>query len=134
MFTSLWKSASRQTPRVQTKAVRLCLESLEERTLLSGGLSGGPGPSGSSGGSGSQQVIVQSSSGGSGNSNLSGPGYPLVSTNGATRTDPGTLSQTDPTIVLMPLSGTPGGSGPTLSIVPVCTGGTSTSGGSGSGL
>src|SRR5262249_53694189 len=110
---------------------RLFLEPLEERALLSGGLSGGgPGPSLTTGSnSGSQPAVVLTQSGGPGPSSgtssggvgISGPGYPLAPTSGPTRLDPATLNQPLPTMILVPLTGTPGG--PSVAVVAVCTGG-----------
>jgi hypothetical protein len=58
-------------------------------------------------------------SGGSGSAGISGPGYPLPPTSGPTRPDAGTLDPSQPTTVLVPLTGTPGGPDPTLAVVPV---------------
>jgi hypothetical protein len=106
-------------------------------------LSGGSGPSSLNiSGSGPSQVAIDTQTGsgsgsgqtsggsGSGLVGISGPGYPLAPSSGPTRTDPGTLSQTSGGSVLVPVTGTPGGSGPVVALVPVCTG---TSPGTGTG-
>jgi hypothetical protein len=134
MFFAWWlalkQSVSRRPRRSLPATRRLCLEPLEERALLSGGLSGGPGPSATnSGGPGPQPVAVISQSGGTGSSGgsgssgggISGPGYPLPPSTAPPLPDPGTLSPTSPIMVLVPLTGTPGGSGPSLALAPVCT-------------
>ncbi len=123
------KSSGLQAP--SRARSRLCLESLEERALLNGGplLSVA---SGSSGGPPAPLVgIVDSnggtpggsaSSGGSGTSVISGPGYPIAPTSGPARPDSGTLTVQDQTTTFIPISGSPGGSGTTLTSVPVCLG------------
>lgn len=132
-WSSLWRSGSNRKRPVHPMSVRLSLEPLEERALLSGGLSGGgtgPSPSTDST-SGSQPAVVQTSSGGSGSSGgtgsgsagISGPGYPLAPTSGPTLPPPSDPSLSSTVTVLVPMSGTPGGSGPSLSVVAVCTGG-----------
>ena len=139
-WSALWRSGSKRTRPVRPTSVRLCLEPLEERALLDAGLSGGgPGPSLTTDStSGSQTTVAQTTSGGTGSSGtsgsgslgISGPGYPLAPTSGPTLTDP-TLSPTS--TVLVPVSGTSGGSGPSLGVIAVCTSsGTGSSGTSGS--
>ena len=143
-WSALWRAGSNRTRPVRPMGVRLSLEPLEERALLSGGLSGGgPGPSPSTDStSGSQPAVVQTTSGGPGSSGgtgsgsigISGPGYPLVPAGGPTVPPPSGPSQSPPVTVLIPMSGTPGGSTTLLSIVAVCTGGgTGPSGSAGSG-
>jgi hypothetical protein len=137
MLIELWfglrKFSSRRPQRLRSTS-RLCLEPLEDRMCLSAGPSAGGAPipsSGSSGGTGSQPVAIvagasgtQGTTGGSGTSSvLSGPGYPLAPTTGPARPDPGTLSPPPQTTVLVPMTGTPGGPDPTLTVLPVCTGG-----------
>jgi hypothetical protein len=136
MFSAWWfalkTSVFRRPPRSRPMTRRLCLEALEERALLSGGLSGGPGPlPTNSGGPGPQPVAVISQGGGtgssggsgSGGSGISGPGYPLPPNTAPPLPDPSTLSPTPPIMVLVPLTGTPGGPGPSLAVAPVCTSG-----------
>ena len=140
MFAEIWSALQRspthrRQPPLPLKR-RPCLEALEDRNLLSGGA--GPSSLSVSGSGPSQVAIVPGSSsgqtsGGSGTGlvGISGPGYPLAPTSGPTRTDPGTLSQTSGGSVLVSITGTSGGSGPTLAVVPVCTGtspGTGTAG------
>jgi hypothetical protein len=104
--------------------VRLSLESLEERAVPSG-TSGGSGTlSGGGPGPSTQPTGVVSQSGGLG---ISGPGYPLppgVTVTGSS----GGSAQTQQTIVLVPLSGSPGGPSTSLAVVPMPV----TGGGSGS--
>jgi hypothetical protein len=131
MFASIWsalsKSAGHRSQRQRPLNRRPNLEVLEDRYLLSGG----PGPSVANlSGPSSPQVVVLNQGGGPGSSGtsgsggigISGPGYPLPPVTGPVRPDPSTLSQPPATIVLMPVSGTPGGSGPTMTVVPICTG------------
>jgi hypothetical protein len=134
MFATLWSALqhrpSRQPRRSPVLHRKPTLEALEDRNLLSGGPGGGPGPSG---GSGTPVVAVLSTSvsnGSGGGLGISGPGYPLAPATGPARPDPATLSQPSTTTVLVPLSGTPGGPGPTVAVVPVCSG-SGTSGGPG---
>jgi hypothetical protein len=139
-WSALWRSGSNRTRPVRPRGVRLFLEPLEERALLDGGLSGGgPVPSSSTDStSGSQPGVVQTTSGSSGSSGstgsgsigISGPGYPLAPSSGPTLPPP---TQSQPVTVLVPISGTPGGSSTSLGVVAVCTsGGPSPSGSSGS--
>jgi hypothetical protein len=147
MFSSLWsafgKPRFRQPQRLPARR-RLCLESLEDRALPSGG---GPGTVlGTTSGSGSSPggptaVISQSGStpggsgqggGGSGSTGISGPGYPLAPAAGPTRPDVAVVGQPTQDVVLVPLSGSPGG--PTFALVPMLvtvTGTGGTPGGSG---
>ena len=132
-WSALWRSRSNRTRPVRPMGVRLFLEPLEERALLDGGLSGGgPGPSLSTDStSGSQPAVVVTNGGGPGSSGatgsgsvgISGPGYPLVPTGGPTIPPPSGPSQSPPVTVLVPISGTPGGPGPSVGVVAVCTGG-----------
>jgi hypothetical protein len=134
-ISALRKMPSRAPRRVRLASRKLVLESLEDRTVPSGGSAspsgstpggsgpplvtvviqgGGPGPSiisGSNGGSGS-------TGNGSGDSGISGPGYPFPPTGGPVRPDAGAVTQT-PTAVLIPLNGAP--SGPTVVVGPVTT-------------
>jgi hypothetical protein len=139
VFSILWsavlKPASRRPQRSRSTRFRLSVESLEDRTVPSGGSdSSVTQPSGStSGGPGSPPAAVvtqtsspgtsggQGTSGGTGSVNISGPGYPLPPSCGPTRPDAGTLDPSQPTTVLVPLTGTPGGPGPTLAVVPMVT-------------
>jgi hypothetical protein len=136
MLSELWsalrKPSPRRTQRSRPLNRRPCLEALEDRNLLSGG----PGPSGGTGGGpGSSPVAVltqsdtsgsgsgQTSGGsGSGSVGISGPGYPLAPTSGPTRPDPGTVSQSSGGTTLVSITGTPGGPGPTVTVIPICTG------------
>jgi hypothetical protein len=144
-FRSL--TGNRTAPARKSRPARgpLCLETLEDRALPSGGpgtsslLSvGGPAsPGGTSGGSGStsggpapailstggtgQIVVVTTTSGGGGGPG-GGPGYPLPPTTGPTMTGSGCVTGTD-TSVPMPLPGS------TVAVVPVLL---TTSGSSGS--
>jgi hypothetical protein len=139
MFSALWKalrnSGPRRPQRPRETHSRLAVERLEDRTLLSGGLAGGPGPSGGRRtGDGSGLIAVVDQRGGRG---LSGPGYPLAPVSGPSRPDPGTVvTQTQPTTMVVSTSGSPGGPSPTLTVVPVVISGTSgsTPGGSSTSL
>jgi hypothetical protein len=85
-WSALWRSGAKRARPARPTGVRLFLEPLEERALLSSGPSiGGTGPTPSTDStSGSQPAVVQTSGGctgssgttGSGNTNISGPGYP----------------------------------------------------------
>ncbi|HEY7329545.1 MAG TPA: hypothetical protein VH592_18040 [Gemmataceae bacterium] len=138
-WSALWRSGSKRTRPVRPTGVRLFLEPLEERALLSSGPTvGGTGPTPSTNStSGSQPAVVQTSSGGtgssgttgSGNTNIPGIGYPLPPTSGPTTSDPSLA----PITVLVPVSSTPGGATSSLGIIAVCTAGvTGSSGGAGS--
>jgi hypothetical protein len=128
MFAAIW-TAMRKSPISRPVKARPCLEVLEDRNLLSGG----PGPSLTNVSGPSPAALTGSTSGqtsggsGSGALGISGPQYPLAPSCGPTRPDPGTLSQPSGSTVLVGITGTPGGPGPTVTVVPVCTG-TSTSG------
>jgi hypothetical protein len=137
MFASIWsalrKSAAHRPQRQRPLNRRPSLEALEARYLLSGGPGGGPDPSAanlSGPGPGSQPAVVLNQGGGPGSSGgstsgavgISGPNYPLAPTTGPARPDPTTLSQPTTIMVLVPLTGTPGGPTPTVTVVPVCTG------------
>jgi hypothetical protein len=144
MFAAIWSALRRSPTPLRRPSLppkrRPCLEVLEDRNLLSGGA--GTSSVSVSGSDPSQVAIVTQTSsasgsgqtsGGSGSGlvGISGPGYPLAPGSGPTRTDPGTLSQTSGGSVLVGITGTSGGSGPTLAVVPVCTGtspGTGTAG------
>jgi hypothetical protein len=130
MSFSIWLVFGTAVPARRPARRRLGLERLEGREVPSGGLS----PSGSSGGpqqavaltSGSGQTSggSGSTSGGSGSGSTSGgqgipgPGYPLLPPTGPTistvTTDPTTT-----TTVVVPISGTPGGSTSDLTVVPM---------------
>jgi hypothetical protein len=122
MFSALreffgdWISASPKKPG-STRA-RLSLESLEHRALLSGGplttivdttpdVVGGPG--GPNSGGPSQGI-------------LTGPGYPIASSGGPTRTSSQTLTTQGQSSTQIPLTGANGGNGPSLASVAVCLG------------
>lgn len=132
-WSALWRSGSNRKRPERPMSVRLSLEPLEERALLSGGLSGGgPGPSPTpNSSSGTQTAVVQTNSGnsgssggtGSGSAGISGPGYPLPPTSGPMLPPPSDPSLSTTVTVLVPMSGTPGGSGPSLTVVAVTTGG-----------
>jgi len=115
--------SSRPSSRSSRTTCSLCLESLEERNLLSQGPSipsvlaqpitqvliqtSSPGGPGSSGGSSSTSGGTGSSSGGSlsgGSSNSGGPGYPLPPP--ATVTPPTVCVQAPPMPVMPPLPST----------------------------
>jgi hypothetical protein len=128
-WSGLWKKENRRSRQRQSLRKRLELEVLEDRAVPSGGL-GSPGPSGGSG-SGSQPTAVLSSStsGGSGNLNLSGPGYPLAPTTSPALTP--SCGPSQQSTATAPLAGSPGGPSATLTVVPMVTTVSGTSGGTG---
>jgi hypothetical protein len=131
MFSTFLKALnsrlSLQPQKAGRPSRRLCLESLEERAMLSGGplLSIGNGPQ--------VGIVTNVSGGGTGGGNgttggtndtstsISGQGYPIVPTSGPGRPGTGTLTQQGTTTTLIPLSGG-GGNGPSIAAVPVCLG------------
>jgi hypothetical protein len=129
-WTGLRKTRARRAQQRRSMSRRLVLEALEDRTVPSGGLSGGPGPSGG-GDPGSQPAAILSSTTpggtGSGNQNLPGPGYPLAPTTSPTLT--ASCAPSQQTTVLVPLTGSSGGPNATLTVVPMVITVSGTSGG-----
>jgi hypothetical protein len=132
MLFSFWSgirnAAARRPRQGQSKNRRLGLEVLEDRAVPSGG----PGPTTGGTGSGAPQAALTSGSTsggtGSGNQNLPGPGYPLAPTTAPTMTP--SCGPAQQVTVLVPLSGSPGGPGATLTVAPmIVTVSGSTSGG-----
>jgi hypothetical protein len=128
-----WLRAGERLPkRTRSRGRRLGLETLEDRAVPSG-VSGGPGPSGGSG-----QTLVQDAAivaapqsggqgpgggNGSGAVGISGPGYPLAPALGPTTTGVATTGLSQPVVVLLPLTGSPGGPSSSLTVVPVLVNG-----------
>jgi hypothetical protein len=115
-FFGDWVSSSPKKPCLNR--ARLSLEPLEHRALLSGGpltnivdttpdVVGGPGGP---------------SVGGSNQAFLTGPGYPIASSGGPTRTCSQTLTTQGQSSTQIGLTGANSGTGPSLASVAVCLG------------